>query len=514
MPHEEANVNQSPQPSQWTQASGYNPLHYIAKIPTYMYQAFRSAPGFKTLDMINEIIKVERPHLKEAQLFHAYASPEQARQEAAEILPSIMTQKLPLDWLAETAISELPIAAATGGLSSLKSLGRYAASAATGHLGALLGGALGETVGAPKMGAVAGGVLGGLVPGFIPSRYFKGKIPSLKNKKQLAEEFESIERQLPAEKQALEISKKNRIADKINVIEGYSKKIDNIKEKRTALYSKARQLEKGAAGNPGNLKEIFNKNAKPVELTLDDFHRNLFQDFENKLAQGTLPIADAKEFNHMLNDLVYRKNLPNAAKSKVMKIKNSALEFIERVGSPEHTREYKRANKASVKMFKAQKKLGDDIRRTNQEIRNIKGEKIPPTRIHDLKVATRKAQAAIKPSKYETLKQLMSSGSLIGGASGILSGILSSLELPYGLSTGLLGVGLGTGMNIYKQANIVSDVYKNHPAQFNAFLKELGKATPDTLVQTVARLNRIAQDIPITKTDRKKESKRGLFMPN
>lgn len=311
----------------------------IAKAPTYAYEAARTGLGIGNLlePLTRAIIPQPEwnleglkklPYGKNAQpvdFMHLlpFVSQQTARQEAASVLPNVMTETRPGDPWAELLMSQaLPL-----GLAKPKTL-----TDALQMLGAYTGGYYGGKTAqayAPRLtsnkdiqealtqlGGMGGARVGSFAGGLV------GKIPT------------------------------NKLAPEVL--------IDTLREQQGPAYEAAIALEGDKIGDSSRLLKKLNKINDNLGLGMSKTDKGIaleaLSDIEQASMNG-LPLAQAKIAIKNLNSRIYDRSTNDALKPHLHDIKEALTDFIKETGSPEHNKEYFKAQKTSRDIFDLEKKI-------------------------------------------------------------------------------------------------------------------------------------------------------------
>jgi hypothetical protein len=427
--------------------STWNPFRYAAKVPTYAYQALRSAPGMQNLqhgqDVLMQKLQEDKHPLYEQLMQQGGmpkigVSPEEARQEAAQVLPNFMTQKLSLDPVAQALIGELPMAYATGGLSSLPAAGRYGLSMLGGYGGSALGGAIGG-----KPGELVGGIAGSLLPGHLPSRYFKGlpeqigeelkqaraKVDESKLGVQKAEESlaaarekagllksDAAQKKLLAEQRKLKSIKleHNQAVKAFESQHKYDKMIETKKAQQSKYYTSAEPLENRTPSDATKVvtdirklqPRLFEGLAAEDKTTI----MNAMNDIEALAQENKLTTQQAKRTIKNLNEQVYADSAKRqgmydrpikesrAVADLVSEINKPLYEFIEENNSAKHNKLYNKGREIT-------KEIHDDIRGRKEYLKKQEKQQKIKSLAAETEEAQYKTELAKKEAKQTALEQ-------------------------------------------------------------------------------------------------------------
>jgi hypothetical protein len=489
----------------------YNPLAYLAKAPTYLYQMLRSNPLVDPNSPIAQGMSQGWPELAEkykesgAQALQQslYASPEKARQEASNVLPDVMTRPLSQDWFAETVLREA--LAAGKNLSTPKGAALSALSSAVGY--GLP--AAGQALGYPEIGKALGAAGSAVIP-HLPTMYANEHGHEMP-KKRAQREYEESRMKLPKEMESLEKAKRQKIEQQQNVIKEHEGKIKSLETKRSKLYEKARSLEGGKIADASAVRQTLSDEGPMVFAGLNPMHRVVLEQLDKTLgANPKLSLADAKYYKEYINSAIYKKGTPKPIKRGLQKINSKLRDFINETGSPEHTKAYNSADKNSIKMYEHIDNVKSVIKEANQKIREIKSENISPVRRQELKLSEQQAKQTVdkeKLSMFEKVKNQLTPASMtiIGALTGA-AGLPSSYKSLGALAGGALAYG------IHNEQKILADIQKNNPKLYQQFIKDINSATPANVGRIVNRLNALSDKTQVpTQQPEKKKKKAGFY---
>lgn len=457
-------------------------LRNVAKLPTLAYEAGTTGLGLGNvtnlladrLENKFEQIGVPAP----AARFLTNISPlrllnttEQARNQVGKVLPAYMTESRKGDAPYEFLVRDAPLAAASGGLSTLgraaQTVGTAAGLYAGSALGEQLGRKAGQAVGEEQLGAALGSLGGGFagsagVRGLInrPSKIIPPKVQ------------EKIETKRTTGLQNLEQEAQKR-----------STRMKELNETRGPLYEQAAQAGKNVyAESAPQLKEALKKVSSQLDAGIEKADLRRIGDISGQVErfanQKRINLNDAINLKQNLNTSLYDRNLPPMVRKAVTQYRNALSEFIDTVGQekPELGQPFRAAESKTIELKNLQK--------TQPEF--AKAQKAAKQLIEtEYKQALKKPEVIKIIDQYvpEKVKNVLPSvfSFSLGGTAGKLLGIN-----PLATSA---AVGIGT--QLYNEGRVLQTAYQNHPEIF-ADYKQLLKAA---IKQDIPRLTSIATTI-------------------
>lgn len=560
-----------PQPEQEEEGPGGYIVRNLAKIPTLGYELARSGLGAGNLANLaaretglfnqKQTPNQYKPGTPEHYLEFKKSSPlnrpeellrtilpttQQANKEAEAAFstvssnPKYFTEHRPEDYWAETALTSIPFLArgaahgATGlGRAALQQAGLLGGS----EIGRLAGGALGETIGKEELGSALGGLGGGILGhkavNALSNRPSKIIEPKVEEKKQAIinrplEEIKTAKESMlnePLAKIHREIkAKKESVANKpLMEIESYGKKLKQLEVERAPLYKKAEQLEGKSTGSPSSLQPVIDQVNERLELGIDpaDYTKinKILAPLEGAIKKRSLSLNKTKKFQKNYNEQIYDRSASNSFKNILHPVVEGLNNFIEKIGTPEHTQAWKQAegthkefaqlkkgrkdfiaskklelakNKADYQRFLDEKKFEESKVRQNYKDfvaeKNIEHKKLQD----DYHSSTNKFDQLVKD--FSKSKYGGNRASLIG-----LGGLGYTLKHIFGFAPAAAITGAVKGVNLIRsEMKIAADALKNHPeiyAEYAKLAAELPRIDKARLVSTLADLGQKTQDI-------------------
>lgn len=483
------------------EAFGQRLVRNIAKAPTLAYEAATTGFGLGNLsNLVADRIKARLEQVGAPQSvargltnlspLRLLNTTQQAREQAGQVLPRYMTETRKGDAPWEFLVRDLPIAAASGGLSSV---GRAAGTLATGAgmyagsaLGQNVGQALGKQVGEPELGAALGSLAGG-AGGALASRAVQN-LPSRVIPPKLKQK---IENQRTQGLQALEQQSQAR-----------QTRMQELEQTRGAEYAQAEQAGKNVfvEGAP-QLKQALQKIGKQLDAGIERADLKRIGDISGQVErfanQKRININDAVALKQNLNTALYDRNLPPTVRKAYTEYRNALSDFISESGqkNPEFGRPFSSAEAKTI------------------ELKNL--QKTRPAFEKAQKIAARTIEQAYKNTLKdpETVK--------------ILDANLTSTvkdKIPYLFATGAkltgssypiaAGIGAVAGF-ANRELSILRTAYKNHPDIFADYAQLLEAAARRDLprltnvaAQIESKLEKSDNKPRLIKGGRKKPNKR------
>jgi hypothetical protein len=475
---------------------------------------------------------------------------QQANEEISKVLPKYATEHRPEDYWTETALTELPLIAATGGLSSasafgksvLSSLGRLGGS----EVGRIAGGRLGQVLGDREIGEAVGGIAGGAAGSLgthallnrpskvLPSKILEAEKSAFEAEKSanLAEktkEYHRAAREVPIEKRKFETAKNNKIKTVSKEITGYENKIKELEKSRKPLYDKATKLEGKSLGSANKLIDTANKISKDIKIGVAPEDRiaigEHIKSLKKIIKKGELSLSDAKRLKINLNDQKYNYQKSPGFKHYTGELVEGLKEFISENGTPEHNAQWKKAEAAHIEFNNLKKEKSNFVKEKHQEIRDIKQEKLSPEREHFLKIDAQNAKKQLEEVRKGTYEKLLKSNNAQDKILKAIEGSNKGKSFDYGKAGlgaflgyvggfGKIGTAIGglagklfdTASNEYR---IAQDVIKNHPEIFNEYKSLIKDAVKNDAPKIAKSISEIGQKIE--KYNPVQEERKGRF---
>lgn len=452
-------------------------LRNVAKLPTLAYEAATTGLGIGNItNLVSDRLQKRfeqagLPNVIDTSLLRLLNTTEQARNQASKVLPAYMTETRKGDAPYEFLVRDAPLAAASGGLSTLgraaqtvgTAAGLYAGSALGEQLGSKAGKALGEEQLGAALGSLGGGFAGGAgVRGLInrPSKVIPPKVQ------------EKIETKRTTGLQNLEQEAQQR-----------STRMQDLSQTRGPLYKQAAQAGKDVyAQSAPQLKEALKKVSSQLDAGIEKADLRRIGDISGQVErfanQKRINLNDAINLKQNLNTSLYDRNLPPTVRKAVTQYRNALSDFIDTVGQekPELGQPFRAAESKTIELKNLQK--------TQPEF--VKAQKIARQAIEsEYKQALKKPKVIKIIDEYvpQKVKNFIPSlfGFSVGNVAGRLLGINSTI------ATGAVGL----GAQALKEGQILKNTYQNHPDIFNDYKKLLDAAVK----QDIPRLTSIAATI-------------------
>lgn len=320
----------------------------------------------------------------------------------------------PEDYPFEFLSLDLPLALATGGAGAIKSLpalGRTllgsGARMAGHYLGSTAGEALGDYFDIPQTGAIAGGAAG-IYGGQRAAQYGRSMLPSSQqgameaaDAAALQEKVQKLQESGTPEaynmQQALldeELGKSRSAEDFQNVKNqkmklaeqqkiDYENRIKTLSDQASESYQLAEELAGDTTGN-----------AQPFEKTLDSLYddinkaaisvadKNLLKgqigDIKKTIQEGKLSLKDAKDRVKDINSTRFERGVSERYRNYAGKIVGELNNYIEEIGSPEHTEAWRESNALTTESKNLEKTFPEIEGAIKEDVRDIKGQKYTP----------------------------------------------------------------------------------------------------------------------------------------
>lgn len=443
------------------EAFGQRLVRNIAKAPTLAYEAATTGLGLGNLSNLvadrlqSRLEQIGAPQsvargLTNLSPLRLLNTTQQAREQASKVLPRYMTETRKGDAPYEFLVRDLPLAAASGGLSAgnrigtlLTGAGMYAGSA----LGQNVGQAIGKQVGEPELGGALGSLAGGAVGGVagrvaqnLPSRVIPPKVK------------QKIETQRSQGLQRLQEESQSR-----------STRMQELEQTRGAEYAQAEQAGKNVfvQGAP-QLKQALQKIGRQLDAGIERSDLKRIGDISGQIErfanQKRININDAVTLKQNLNTALYDRNLPPTVRKAYTEYRNALSDFISQSGQkePAFGKPFSSAEAKTI------------------ELKNL--QKTRPAFEKAQKIAARTIEQAYKDTLKdpETVK--------------ILDANLSNTvkdKIPYLFAAGAkfagasypLAAGIGAAAGIaQRELSILRTAYKNHPDIFADYAQLLEAA--------------------------------------
>lgn len=552
-------------------------LRNLSKVPALGYELARSGLGVGNIAEL-AARKAHAPQSIQTALSYLLPTMGGAREEISKVLPSYMTESRPGDFPAEFALTEVPIIAAqiASGVGIPAALARSGAVLGGGYLGREMGGEVGEALGDREIGEMIGGLGGGIAGGALtqtrrPSKEISPKIQALEEsafeegklgrladiEKEMKPGMEALRKQalsapkmLAKEKTLFESAKKKAVMGKRKEITTYQKKITDIDKGRSTFYKAAEKLEKRAKAVPQKLIKTLSKIEKDLEKGLTFTDKSSLQHNIDTLKKRVgmdktpknLTISDAKKFQKNFNDQIYNRDASRSFKREMGNITNALNDFIEEVGSEEHTVNWQRGETETRKLKELQRNKKEFVNERKQEMADIRREKFSAEKEvfskqsqqvakEQLRSLEKEYGSAVKKVNKETFQDFLSSQETQSRSAGILEKIL---EHPSVNKWGLSGIGVALGSMMggkfggafgflggkiaqiaTNEYSIVRNALKNHPEIAADYFKLIINAGKQSIPQTIKDVNmlgkRIEEALPSEGAKKSKPRKFGSF---
>lgn len=454
----------------------------VAKLPTLAYEAATTGLGLGNLTNLladriqNKFEQAGLPQgvargLTNITPLRLLNTTEQARSQAGKVLPAYMTETRRGDAPYEFLVRDVPLAAASGGLSTLGRAAQTAGTAAGLYAGSALGEQLGRKAGQALGEEQLGAALGSLGGGFAGSAGVRGLInrPS----KVIP----------PKVEQKVETKRTQGLQNLEQEAQQRTGRIKELNRTRGPLYEQAAQAGKNVfASSAPELKEALKKVSGQIDAGIEktDLRRigDITGQIERFANQKRINLNDAINLKQNLNTSLYDRNLPPMVRKTVTQYRNALSEFIDRVGqeNPELGQPFRAAESKTIELKNLQK--------TQPEF--AKAQKVARQAIEaEYKQALKKPEIVRILDQYvpRNVKNLLPSifGFSVGGAAA------KALEVSPSISSGVVGL----GSQLYNESRILRDTYANHPDIFGDYQKLLSAAVK----QDIPRLTSIAATI-------------------
>ncbi len=526
----------------------------ISQLPTRLWEKSRSLGGVGDLANLG-LRKIGAPSAIQTLQRIVIPTHEQARQEAAAVLPEYMTESRPEDYWAQEALAQAPLIAATGGFSSLPafaksaltSAGAIAGSELGGEFGGELGGALGDREIGQLVGSIGGGHVGaGLANIRRPSKAIEPKVQAkervayerrrAKNLARETKKYNKIALELPKEKRAFESTKKDLIKTNKKQIADYKNTIKSVDKSRVDYYNNAERLTGSAKAIPTDLgaiifdvKSNLNKglsanDKKAISHNIEQLSDKIIGP---KDSLKPLTLKDAKTFQKNFNDQIYNKDASNSFKREMSKVRDGLNKFISETGSEEHNANWNKGEQATRDMYELKKNEKEFIHKKVDDIRDIEKQKFPYEKEAAHRLQKAEAKKLVDALGKETYEDFMRSKSSQEGLSAAIDKAVGSNAVShYGLAGlgsiigyfGFGGKGAALGTLIgqiartgYKEYNIAKNAYKNHPEIFKEAADLVVNAGKMSTPRVIAALNQLGENIENTKNKKEDKRKGGII---
>ncbi len=531
-------------------------IRNIAKTPVLAYELARSGLG---VGNIVEPLLREGGAPKWAQKAARYILPttQQANEEAQHVAPKFLTEHRPEDYWAELGLTELPFlgkAVAKGAVKGAVGLAKYGAKALTrtagSKIGSSVGKAVGKKVGFPETGAGLGALGGGVLTGLalnktLPSQALPQKVEQ-KQKNQfetnkserLAEATQAAERELhlkkgeltksikelPKEKAQFQKLKDTAVKKVREDIKHYDDAIKKSGEGRAADYDQSAKITGAAQGKSDNINTTINEVYSDLPKGIDAADKSAIQynldALKAKTANGTLSVADAKEFQKNFNDQIYNYKASTPFKRQMNRVTKSLSDFIEQNSPEEANAAWKRGEQATREMKLLQRERKEFLKLKNQQIKDINNEKFSPEKeVHHKETQRANKESLNQAEKYhsDTIKSIgkekyedfIKSTTDQSKAAKILEKI-GNVASDWGLAgvAGAIGKAvfgykagavIGAGIKGYKitknQYDIASQVMKEHPEIFKEYQQLIVDSAKLSTPEALRRVNDLGKKI-------------------
>ena len=429
-----------------TEESGlsYFGRNFIAKAPTYAYEAARTGFGLGNIlqPLAHAIIPQPEwnqeglsklPYGKNAEPVDItrllpFVSQSTARQEAASVLPKVMTEQRQGDWWPEFLGGQaIPLAmnAPKSLADAMQTLGMYGG----GYLGGKLAGSYAPSVTENKdiqdvitqLGGIGGAKAGAIGAKFIPGK--QSMIPT----KALAPE----------------------------------KLIETLREQQQPQYDTAIALEGDKLGDSTQLVKKLNGISRNLGLGMEESDKNAMArtlgDIESASING-LSLEQAKTALHNVNARLYDHNTNDTLKPHLSKLNKALNEFILENGSAEHNKVWQKAQKTSQDIFGLETKIAESAK-NKESLAGIFKESLKKYKL---------------PIGFGTLAEMFGFGHKAAGIIG-------------GLSNG--------ARRIFMEGKYLHEVAHEHPDIFNKYIDTLLKVPKMDPAKAALRINNVAQSL-------------------
>lgn len=320
------------------EAFGQRLVRNIAKAPTLAYEAATTGFGLGNLsNLVADRIKARLEQVGAPQSvargltnlspLRLLNTTQQAREQAGQVLPRYMTETRKGDAPYEFLVRDLPIAAASGGLSAgnrigtlLTGAGMYAGSAVGQNVGQALGKQVGEEELGGALGSLAGGSLGGAagrVAQNLPSRVIPAKV-----------------------KQKIESQRSQGLQNLQEETQARNTRMQELEQTRAQEYGQAEQAGKNVfvEGAP-QLKQALQKIGRQLDAGIERSDLKRIGDISGQIErfanQKRININDAVTLKQNLNTALYDRNLPPTVRKAYTEYRNALSDFINQSGQKE-----------------------------------------------------------------------------------------------------------------------------------------------------------------------------------
>jgi hypothetical protein len=501
----------------------------VAKTPVLAYELARSGLGIGNLAELTAR-KLGAPEQVKTGLRYLLPTTEQAGQEAQTILPEYLTEHKPEDYWAEFTLTELPLIAATGGLSSLPNFLKSVAVSGAALLGGKAGGAAGAEIGkqigdeevGQTIGSLTGG-FGGVLGAKKLARPSQTLIPKIKEQERsvLQNALSTSSNQLLNEQEAFKKFKQGKINTVKNDIKTYNDRIKELDKLRKPLYEEATLLQGNLKGNTADLLDQLKESKKDVKKGVLGKDQALINSNIRKLEKFAklkkgMKLADAKIFQKNFNDQIYNRDASLSFKRNMAPIVNKLNEFIENTGGAEHSSAWTQAEEATREIKSLERGKKDFLKSSQESIRDINKQEFSPLREETLKREHTAAKNALKDFDKKTYNDLVSDLTTQNKLGNFINTIESNSPGKYGLAGlgitlgyltgGKLGGALGATIGklastINKEIQVTAAVMQSHPELLKEFtdavqaaIKENTPKVLKNLASVNSKIKKLAQE--------------------
>lgn len=437
-------ADQQPAEEGWGEYAKRNAL----KAPAQLYSTVRSGLGLGHLAKVALEEEERAPKNKLEEFFQAgrkkalryvLPSPEEATQEAQALYSlftspenaKYLTESRSGDTGAELLLQELPLALATGGLSSIPAAAKYGTRLAGilggSQLGSYAGGALGELLGRPKTGEALGAIAGGYGGGALASKASGSKhlVPAVLKEEasaaeraaqaaeqhaRLAQEFEqkkaariaAIEeefkpkiakagqehtktrKELAADRDAFEKRKAQRVATIDKEIIDLERNIENLLEGRKPYYKQASLHNVKIEAPTSKINDVINETSLNLGGTSASEQALIYKalnDVEEVTKGGTAPIGQLERVEKNIGGQISRARKSGDANvvRHLTEVKEALKEAILEHGPEERIEPWLKGEEATWKASQLKKQKPMTKAELQAERSRIKAEKYPET---------------------------------------------------------------------------------------------------------------------------------------